>query len=98
LSCTSVPLHDALPISVDGTQMAEQDWGAGEARTLGVFLNGHQIPNPNPKGDPVGDDDFFLIFNAHHEPQRVTLPGEPWGRSWQLDRKSTRLNSSHVKI
>jgi isoamylase len=83
------PIHgsactDIAWFTPDGTQMSEQDWGSGEARTLGVFLNGHEIPNPNPKGDPVADDNFFLIFNADHQAQKVVLPGEPWGRRWRL--------------
>jgi len=81
------PIHgtqctDIAWFAPDGTTMAEEDWGVGEARTLGVFLNGHQIPNPNPKGDPVADDNFFLVFNADREAQRVTLPGSPWARAW----------------
>ncbi len=81
------PIHgtqctDIAWFAPDGTQMSEEHWGSGAARTLGVFVNGHEIPNPHPKGDPVTDDNFFLIFNAHHEPQRVVLPGAPWGRRW----------------
>jgi isoamylase len=68
----------------DGQQMTDGDWNGGNGHVLSVFMNGHEIPNPHPKGDPVTDDDFFLVFNAHHEPCRVTLPGAPWGRNWQL--------------
>jgi isoamylase len=66
-----------------GTEMTEADWNNG-TMTLGVFLNGHEIPNPNPKGDPVSDDNFFIAFNAESEARQLTLPPERWGRRWRL--------------
>jgi glycogen operon protein len=30
----------------------------------------------------VVDDSFYLLFNAHHEKLRFTLPGSIWGREW----------------
>ena len=30
------------------------------------------------------DDSFFLLFNAHHETLRFTLPGSVWGSQWTL--------------
>lgn len=68
-----------------GEQMAEENWGEGYAKTLGVFLNGKTIPNPNPKGEPVTDDDFYLIFNAHYDRLDFTLPGPAWGARWVLE-------------
>jgi isoamylase len=68
-----------------GEQMAEEDWGQEYAKSLGVFLNGATIPNPNPRGEPVIDDNFYMIFNAHHEPLDFTLPGADWGESWMKE-------------
>jgi len=65
-----------------GEQMAEENWGQDFAKSLGVYLNGKSIPNPNPKGDPVTDDSFYLIFNAHFEELIFTLPSKDWGKSW----------------
>ena len=62
--------------------MDEEDWGHGYTKALGVFLNGKTIPNPNPRGDPVVDDNFYMIFNAHHERLDFTLPGTDWGQTW----------------
>jgi isoamylase len=67
---------------LEGEQMAEEDWGQGYAKSLGVFLNGETIPNPNPRGEPVTDDNFYMIFNAHHEPLDFTLPRSDWGELW----------------
>jgi isoamylase len=69
----------------EGDRMAEENWGQGFAKSLGVYLNGKAIPNPNPKGDPVTDDSFYLIFNAHHEKLDFTILPETWGTSWRLE-------------
>ncbi|MEJ2725125.1 MAG: glycogen debranching protein GlgX, partial [Deltaproteobacteria bacterium] len=81
------PIHgsevkDIAWFTMEGDQMAEEDWGQGYAKSLGVFLNGAAIPNPNPRGEPVRDDNFYIIFNAHHEPLSFTLPGADWGELW----------------
>jgi isoamylase len=68
-----------------GEQMSEQDWGQDFAKSLGVYLNGGAIPNPNPKGEPVTDNSFYLIFNAHHEELVFTLPSDTWGVSWRKE-------------
>lgn len=65
----------------------------GHSYPPGVFLNGKTIPNPNPRGEPVTDDDFYLIFNGHHEPLEFTLPGGEWGETWvkEIDTRSARV-------
>jgi isoamylase len=67
----------------DGGEMSDQDWTAGFARTVGVFLNGKAIPTPDDRGEPIVDDSFYLLFNAHHEPMEFTLPTCPWGDRWE---------------
>ena len=54
--------------------MSEEDWQAGFAKSLGVFLNGRGIPTPNERGEQVVDDSFYMMFNASHEPVDFTLP------------------------
>jgi glycogen operon protein len=66
----------------DGELMTEEDWNTGFARTLGVFLNGKAIPTLDPRGEPVIDDSFYILFNAHHEPMAFKLPTCPWGDRW----------------
>ncbi len=81
------PIHgsevkDIAWFTMEGEQMSEEDWGMGFAKTLGVFLNGETIPNPYLRGDPVIDDNFYLIFNAHHESLTFVLPDHEWGAFW----------------
>jgi glycogen operon protein len=65
-----------------GNEMSNEDWQAGFAKSLGVFLNGGAIPTPNERGERVVDDSFFVMFNAHHEPLEFKLPPKAWGERW----------------
>ena len=67
-----------------GQQMNDEQWGEGFAKSLGVFINGDTIPNPNARGEPVTDASFFVIFNAHYEALDFVLPAENWGRQWVM--------------
>jgi glycogen operon protein len=75
-------IYDIAWFNLEGEQMAEGDWGLGYAKSLGIFLNGATIPNPNPRGEPVTDDNFYMIFNAHYESLDFTLPDADWGTLW----------------
>ena len=66
----------------DGQEMTEEDWNAGFAKSLGVYLNGQAIPDPDSSGERVVDDSFYVLVNAHHEPLTFTLPARDWGRRW----------------
>ncbi len=65
-----------------GQEMSEEDWNAAFAKSLGVFLNGRAIPTPNERGEPVVDDSFYVMLNAHQEPLAFTLPEQKWGERW----------------
>src|SRR5487761_1642936 len=66
----------------DGAEMTDEDWHAGFAKSLSVFLNGEALPDPDPRGRHLRDDSFLLLFNAHHEDVTFVLPGKEWGRRW----------------
>ncbi|WP_462270018.1 glycogen debranching protein GlgX [Desulfobacter sp.] len=78
-------VDDIRWFTMEGEQMAEQDWGQGVTKCLGVFLNGTTIPNPNSRGEPVIDDNFYLIFNADHEALQFILPGPDYGTLWKKE-------------
>jgi isoamylase len=66
----------------DGEEMTDDDWQTGFAKSLGVFLNGDAMPDPDMRGRAVRDDSFLLLFNGHHEDVTFVLPGREWGRRW----------------
>ncbi|HTH03642.1 MAG TPA: hypothetical protein VL882_25375, partial [Vicinamibacterales bacterium] len=67
-----------------GSEMSDEDWRAGFAKSLGVFLNGRAIPSADERGEPVVDDSFYLMFNAHHEPLEFTLADAKWAERWNM--------------
>jgi isoamylase len=62
--------------------MSEEHWGEGFAKSLGVFLNGEGIGSFDSEGNPITDDSFYVMLNAHHEPLPFVLPNGPWGQAW----------------
>ena len=66
----------------DGRKMTQRNWQAGDLKTLGVFLNGAEIPTVSPQGAPVIDDSFLILFNAQEEDVVFTLPAVGYGRRW----------------
>ncbi len=69
----------------DGGEMTEEQWNAGFAKSIGIFLNGEEIPSPDPNGRKVIDDSLFLLFNAHHDMMPFTLPAGRWGDEWSVE-------------
>ncbi len=79
---TGSGLPDVWWFRPDGRKMAQRDWARGDALTLGVFLNGEEIPSPDAHGEPVTDDSFLLLFNAWHEAIQFKLPARRFGLRW----------------
>ena len=77
-------LPDVWWFRSDGRKMTQRDWGRGEAKTIGVFLNGEEIPTHSPRGEDVRDDSFMLLFNGHHEPITFSLPTRRFGLRWTV--------------
>ena len=66
----------------DGRKMTQRNWRDDNALTLGVFLNGSEIPTLTAQGAPVIDDTFLILFNAWDGPIAFTLPSVAFGRRW----------------
>jgi len=80
------PIRGTLDIGwfkPDGRSMTDDDWDVGYARSLGVFLNGRAIQGHDEQGRPITDDSFILLFNAHTEGVRWTIPTE-YATGWRL--------------
>ena len=54
--------------------MTNEEWHHDFARCLGVYLSGTALGELDPRGRPVRDDDFLLLFNAHHDTIDFKLP------------------------
>jgi isoamylase len=78
-------LPDVWWFRTDGRKMTRRDWeGAGGPR-IGIFLNGAELAMRTPRGEPVLDDSFLILFNAHHEDVVFTLPPRRFGLRWRTE-------------
>jgi isoamylase len=81
------PLHgegiaDLAWFRPDGTEMEDQDWESGLAKSMAVFLNGDAIATTDALGHRVVDDSFLVVFNAHHDRIDFTLPPDRFSSRW----------------
>ncbi|MFD9939310.1 glycogen debranching protein GlgX [Nonomuraea sp. NPDC059023] len=77
-------LADIAWLTPAGEEMTNGDWEAGFAKSLAVFLNGEAITEPDRRGRTIRDDSFLLLFNAHHDTIRFTVPKD-YGDMWQTE-------------
>ncbi|MEV7993824.1 glycogen debranching protein GlgX [Streptomyces sp. NPDC086077] len=76
------PLPDLVWLQPDATEMADEDWQRSDAHTVGVFLNGDAIAEPDAYGRRVVDDSFLLLLNSYWEPVDFRLPDSTYGERW----------------
>jgi isoamylase len=88
---------DVRWIRRDGGPMSEADWHDGKTQ-VGVLLRRRETA-ALAATEEVGGQDVFLVFNAHHEPLVVHLPGPPERRFWRitLDSSNPRRRSARCK-
>jgi isoamylase len=77
-------LPDIAWFTPEGTVMTDKDWEVGYAKSLGVFLNGEALPDPDIHGRPVVDHSFYLMFNAWDQEIDFSLPDSGWRPSWRV--------------
>jgi isoamylase len=68
----------------EGGEMEDHNWDHDFARSLGIYLNGLGLHSVDPKGIPIKDDNFYLMFNAHHEPLHYKLPEMLSNKTWEI--------------
>ncbi|NDZ15010.1 glycogen debranching enzyme GlgX [Variovorax sp. WS11] len=75
-------VNDVCWLRPDGHEMTPEDWNDSNARSLAMVISGLGITDRGPRGEALRDDDFLLLFNAHHEALEFKLPVEHGG--WRL--------------
>lgn len=68
----------------DGQEMNDEDWNNHFALTLAMRLAGNAMEEVDARGNPIIDDVFYWILNAHHEPLAFVLPEVLEGDQWHL--------------
>ena len=59
-----------------GNEMSDDEWNSPFVRCLGMLLSGDTIDVQTFEGEPIRDDTFLLLINAHHEPLQFVMPGQ----------------------
>jgi len=77
-------IKDITWLTPQGHEMTQQEWQQTFARCLGLFLAGDAMDEYDDRGRRIRDDNFILLFNAHHEDIPFTLPVEPSYARWEV--------------
>ena len=77
-------LRDIAWFTPGGTEMSDDDWATGYAKSLGVFLNGEAIGYPDQRGQAVVDDSFLLLFNGADTGIDFITPSADYGERWEI--------------
>jgi isoamylase len=77
-------LRDIAWFTPAGVEMTQMDWDTGYAKSVAMFLNGEAIPSPDPRGRPIVDQSFLLLFNAGDEGIDFQIPPADYGESWEI--------------
>lgn len=58
-------IKDIVWLNPNGQEMSEEEWNQSFARCLGVYFAGRAIDERDQHNQPILDDDFLLLLNAH---------------------------------
>ncbi len=76
--------NDIAWYNTDGSEMSDDAWRRGYAKSLAIYLDGRGIPTTDERGERVLDDSFLVLFNAHSEPVQFTMPQDLLGLEWEI--------------
>jgi glycogen operon protein len=75
-------VKDLLWLSPGGKEMSEDEWRDPAVRCLGMLLSGQGLDETDERGRKVGDENFLVLLNAHHEDVGFTLPASIPSTRW----------------
>ncbi len=77
-------IKDLVWFRPDGREMSDEDWQTWFARGLGICMAGDAIDEVDARGNPILDDTFLLLLNAHYESLSFMLPAPLQDQCWEL--------------
>jgi len=75
--------RDVMWFNPGGNEMSEEEWASPFVRCLGMLLSGDTIDVLSFEGEPIRDETFLFLINAHYEPIPFLLPGQE-RLEWEL--------------
>ncbi|WP_045227159.1 glycogen debranching protein GlgX [Methyloterricola oryzae] len=79
-----IGIKDIIWLNPDGEEMSEEEWSQSFARCLGVYLAGEAINERDERDQPLLDDNFLLLLNAHDREIQFLLPNYRADRHWRI--------------
>jgi glycogen operon protein len=76
-------VKDITWLTPAGTEMSDEEWDNSYARSLALHMAGYSEHQYDSEGRPEIDDDFLMLFNAHHEEIPFTIPEGPEDARWE---------------
>ena len=76
-------IRDVMWFNPGGSEMSKEEWSSPFVRCVGMLLSGDTSDVVNFEGEPVRDDTFLLLINAHYEAIPFVLPGQE-NIEWRL--------------
>ncbi|MBS3803205.1 MAG: glycogen debranching protein GlgX [Oleiphilaceae bacterium] len=77
-------VKDIYWLNPNSSEMDQEEWDNGFARSLGVLLTGSGLQEVDNQGRPIKDDDFLILLNAHHETVPFVIPDIAGIGFWNL--------------
>ena len=69
-------IKDVMWFNPGGNEMSDEEWTSPFVRCARMLLSGDTIDVLNFEGEPVRDETFLLLINAHYETIPFVLPGQ----------------------
>ena len=69
-------IRDVMWFNPGGSEMSDKEWASPFVRCVGMLLSGDTVDVVNFEGEPIRDDTFLLLINAHYEAIPFVLPGQ----------------------
>lgn len=68
-------IKDVMWFNPGGNEMSEDEWASPFVRCLGILLSGDTVDVVDFQNQPIRDETFLLLINAHYEAIAFLLPG-----------------------
>jgi glycogen operon protein len=77
-------VKDLAWFTPEGRELADADWFAPGAHTLGMYLSGDGIRTRGPRGERIRDASFLMLLHAGSDPVDFVVPGPPWAPAYDV--------------
>ncbi|MDD5267203.1 MAG: glycogen debranching protein GlgX [Methylococcales bacterium] len=77
-------IKDIIWLNPNGQEMSQEEWNQSFARCLGVYLAGEGLDERDEQNQPILDDDFLLLLNAHDGEIPFLLPDCKTNTRWRI--------------